>query len=110
MGLEGELKHEEDEVERKLIHEIVKHLPVVPDQARHALCQCGRDEGVAGRAPTCERRAATQTARRVCVRARLAGRGLRLCARSHAEARGGASARQRHRGARAALRRRPMTT
>ncbi len=39
MGLEGELKHEEDEVERKLIHEIVKHLPVVPDQARHALCQ-----------------------------------------------------------------------
>ncbi len=34
MGLEGELKHEEDEVERKLIHEIVKHLPVVPDQAR----------------------------------------------------------------------------
>ena len=34
MGLEAEVKHEEEEIERKIIHEIVEHLPVVPDRVR----------------------------------------------------------------------------
>jgi hypothetical protein len=36
MGLEAEVERAEDEVERKIIHEIVEHLPLVPDKARGA--------------------------------------------------------------------------
>jgi hypothetical protein len=36
MGLEAEVERAEDEVERKIIHEIVEHLPLVPDKARTA--------------------------------------------------------------------------
>jgi hypothetical protein len=52
MGLEGEMKKEEDEVERKIIHEIVEHLPLVPDKARTRARARARGGGSSAAAPT----------------------------------------------------------